>query len=64
MKNILVTGGLGFIGSNFIKHIFDKYDYKIFNLDAKTYAIDNSKIQNELNWLPSVNFKDGLKELI
>ena len=28
------------------------------------YAIDNSKIQNELNWLPSVNFKDGLKELI
>ena len=28
------------------------------------YAIDNSKIQNELNWLPSVNFQDGLKELI
>ena len=28
------------------------------------YAIDNSKIKNELNWLPSVNFKDGLKELI
>jgi len=27
------------------------------------YAIDNSKIQNELNWFPSVNFKTGLKEL-
>jgi len=26
--------------------------------------VDNSKIQNELNWLPSVNFQDGLKELI
>jgi len=28
------------------------------------YAIDNSKIQNELNWFPSVNFQEGLKELI
>jgi dTDP-glucose 4,6-dehydratase len=28
------------------------------------YAIDNAKIQNELNWLPSVNFEDGLKELL
>ena len=28
------------------------------------YAIDNSKIQKELNWHPSVNFEEGLKELI
>ena len=28
------------------------------------YAIDNTKIQNELNWFPSVNFEEGLKELI
>ena len=28
---ILVTGGCGFIGSNFIKHMLDKYDYKITN---------------------------------
>ena len=28
------------------------------------YAIDNTKIQNELNWFPIVNFKEGLKELI
>jgi len=39
MKKILVTGGAGFIGSNFIRHILNKYpDYKIINLDALTYA--------------------------
>ncbi len=41
---ILVTGGAGFIGSNFIRHIFKKYpDYKIVNLDKLTYAgnLDN-----------------------
>lgn len=36
---LLVTGGAGFIGSNFIRHILNKYpDYKIVNLDALTYA--------------------------
>ena len=36
---ILVTGGAGFIGSCFIRHILNKYkDYKVINLDALTYA--------------------------
>jgi len=36
---ILVTGGCGFIGSNFIRHILRKYpSYKIVNIDALTYA--------------------------
>ena len=39
MKNILVTGGAGFIGSNFINYILDKRDdYNIVNLDKLTYA--------------------------
>lgn len=39
MKKILVTGGAGFIGSNFVKHMLDKYeDYEIVNLDLLTYA--------------------------
>lgn len=36
---ILVTGGAGFIGSCFIRHMLNTYpDYKIVNLDALTYA--------------------------
>jgi dTDP-glucose 4,6-dehydratase len=39
MKNILVTGGAGFIGSNFIEFILQKEpQVHIFNLDALTYA--------------------------
>jgi dTDP-glucose 4,6-dehydratase len=43
---ILVTGGAGFIGSNFVLHMVAKYpQYKIINLDALTYAgnLDNLK---------------------
>ena len=37
--DILITGGLGFIGSNFIRHLLNKYpDYEITNLDKITYA--------------------------
>ena len=39
MKNILVTGGAGFIGSNFVRYMLNKHqDYKIVNLDLLTYA--------------------------
>ena len=37
--NIIVTGGAGFIGSNFIFHMLKKYpDYRIICLDKLTYA--------------------------
>lgn len=45
-KNILVTGGAGFIGSNFIRYVYNKYPfYRIFNYDLLTYAgnLDNLK---------------------
>ena len=39
MKKLLVTGGAGFIGSNFIHFILNKYpDYHIINLDKLTYC--------------------------
>src|SRR6056297_1335960 len=39
MKTLLVTGGCGFIGSNFIHHMLKQPgDYTIVNLDVLTYA--------------------------
>ncbi len=39
MKKLLITGGAGFIGSNFIRHMVNKYpDYRIVNLDKLTYC--------------------------
>lgn len=53
-KRLLVTGGAGFIGNCFIRHILNTYpDYKIINLDALTYAgnIENLKdVENNSNY--------------
>ena len=39
MKTVLITGGAGFIGSNFVKMMLNKHpEYKIINVDALTYA--------------------------
>ena len=38
MKKVLVTGGAGFISSNFIRHLLAKTPYEVVSLDALTYA--------------------------
>ena len=54
MKNILITGGAGFIGSHIIKRFVNNYpDYNIYNVDNLTYAgnLDNLKeIENKKNY--------------
>jgi dTDP-glucose 4,6-dehydratase len=54
MKNILITGGAGFIGSHVVRLFVNKYpNYNIYNLDALTYAgnLENIKdIQNAPNY--------------
>ncbi|MUK87424.1 dTDP-glucose 4,6-dehydratase [Ornithinibacillus sp. L9] len=43
-KKILVTGGAGFIGGNFVQYMVDKYpQYDIYNMDLLTYAGDLTK---------------------
>jgi dTDP-glucose 4,6-dehydratase len=44
--NVLVTGGAGFIGSNFVHYMLNKYpNYRIVNLDALTYAGNLENLQ-------------------
>ena len=46
MKNILVTGCAGFIGSNFVPYFLEKYrEYNIINLDLLTYAGDLENLE-------------------
>lgn len=55
MKNVLVTGGAGFIGSNYIRYMLrERPDYKIVNLDKLTYAgnLENlTEIENNPNYV-------------
>ena len=50
MKNYLVTGAAGFIGSNFVKYMLQKYDdVCLVVLDALTYAGNLGTIANDID---------------
>lgn len=69
MKNILVTGGAGFIGSNFVKLMLEKGEYRVVNLDELTYAgnLENLKdIESDDNYRfvkGSISDTDFIKNL-
>jgi dTDP-glucose 4,6-dehydratase len=51
MKNILVTGGCGFIGSNFINYFLSKYnDVNIFNIDCLNYCSSKNNVLSFKNY--------------
>ena len=59
MKKILVTGGAGFIGGNFVHYMVNKYpEYMIVNLDALTYA-GNLETLKEVENKPNYKFVKG-----
>jgi len=72
MKTILVTGGAGFVGSNFIEYISTKYpDYKIIVLDLLTYAGDIENIPANIRnskrfefWYGDMNNLDLMSDLV
>ncbi len=59
MKNLLVTGGCGFIGSNFINYIFETNKYKIINLDAMYYCAKESNIEEKVRSSNNYKFIKG-----
>lgn len=59
MTTLLVTGGAGFIGSCFIRHIISKYPtYQIINLDALTYCGNLANL-NDIENNPNYRFVHG-----
>ena len=66
MKKIIITGGLGFIGSNLINIL--KNNYFIINIDKVTYASNfnniNSNIKNYLFYKQDINNKAFIKDIL
>ena len=55
MKTILVTGGLGFIGSNFLNsYVPNNLDKNIINIDSESYASSFESTKNLTNYNNSI----------
>lgn len=71
-KTVLITGGAGFIGSNFVRHIFENYPgYRIIVLDALTYAGNTDNIPETIKndarfdfWYGNVRNGELVNELV
>jgi dTDP-glucose 4,6-dehydratase len=48
-KKVLVTGGCGFISSNFIRHLLDNTPYEVVSLDALTYAGNTDNLEDVMD---------------
>lgn len=54
MRNLLITGGCGFIGSNFIRYLLEESDFdgRIINVDALTYAANPDNLADIVDRFP------------
>ncbi|MEN6616897.1 MAG: dTDP-glucose 4,6-dehydratase [Syntrophorhabdus sp.] len=57
-ETILVTGGCGFIGTNFVRRMLDKHDYTVINFDKLTYA-GNLENLKDIEGHPRYHFVRG-----
>ena len=65
--NLLITGGLGFIGHNFINYIFDTNNYTIIVLDNESNCFDISSINKDIRdskYFIFINGSYGNKKLV
>jgi len=59
MKNILITGGCGFIGSNFINNFFETSTCNIVNLDAMYYCANETNVSEHIRNSPRYKLIKG-----
>jgi dTDP-glucose 4,6-dehydratase len=58
IRTILITGGCGFIGSNFVRYMLRNYDYTVINVDKLTYA-GNLENLSDISDHPNYEFVRG-----
>jgi len=80
MDTMIVTGGAGFIGSNFVRLALDRTDARVVVFDKLTYAgnlasladvehhpryaIDATKIRREFGWQARHDFEQGIRKTV
>jgi dTDP-glucose 4,6-dehydratase len=57
-QTVLITGGCGFIGTNFVRLLMQTGNYRVINLDALTYATNPLSL-NDLENNPEYIFVEG-----
>ena len=60
MKILFITGGAGFIGSNFINKLFEKtHEYRVINFDALYYCANQNNVSKDIRESPNYQFING-----